>query len=146
MGRLPPNPKILVTGVMSDRHPADLHFFLSFPSPAELLGTKEDLPPTLAPSKPYNQQEIWRAARCSGAAPTYFRAAGRFIDGGLISNNPTMDLLTEVHEMNCVMRALGREADVRTVGVVVSVGMGDTPLETVDSVDLFRPDSIIHVP
>jgi hypothetical protein len=40
--------------------------------------------------------------------------------------------------MNCVMRALGREAEVRSVGVVVSAGTGDTPLETVDSVDLFR--------
>jgi hypothetical protein len=36
------------------------------------------------------------------------------------------------------MRALGREAEVRSVGVVVSAGTGDTPLETVDSVDLFR--------
>lgn len=146
MGILPPSPRILVTGVMSDRHPADLHFFRNFPSPAHLLGIKEDLPPGLAPSKPYDQQEIWQAARCSGAAPTYFRAAGRFIDGGLISNNPTLDLLTEVHEMNCVMRALGREAEVRTVGVVVSAGTGDTPLETVDSMDLFRPDSILNVP
>jgi hypothetical protein len=37
-----------------------------------------------------------------------------------------------------MMRALGREAEVRSVGVVVSAGTGDTPLETVDSVDLFR--------
>ena len=40
--------------------------------------------------------------------------------------------------MNCVMRALGREGEVNTVGVVVSLGTGATPLETVESVDHFR--------
>ena len=40
---------------------------------------------------------MWRAARCSGAAPSYFRAMDRYIDGGLIANNPTLDVLTEIH-------------------------------------------------
>jgi len=44
------------------------------------------------------EQYVWRAARSSGAAPTYFRAFGRFLDGGLMSNNPTLDVLTEIHQ------------------------------------------------
>lgn len=45
-------------------------------------------------------QLVWRAARCSGAAPTYFRPIGRFLDGGLLANNPTLDAMTEIHEYN----------------------------------------------
>lgn len=50
-------------------------------------------------------QLMWRAGRASGAAPTYFKALGRFIDGGLISNNPTLDIMTEIHEYNCALKA-----------------------------------------
>ena len=53
----------------------------------------------------FTEQLIWRAGRCSGAAPTYFRACGRFLDGGLIANNPSLDLLTEIHEYNTVAAA-----------------------------------------
>lgn len=49
-------------------------------------------------------QPVWKAARASGAAPSYFRACGPYLDGGLISNNPTMDLLTEAQELNIVRR------------------------------------------
>lgn len=45
-------------------------------------------------------QLVWRAARCSGAAPTYFRPIGRFLDGGLLANNPTLDAMAEIHEYN----------------------------------------------
>lgn len=45
-------------------------------------------------------QLVWRAARSSGAAPTYFRPNGRFLDGGLLANNPTLDAMTEIHEYN----------------------------------------------
>ncbi len=48
---------------------------------------------------------VWKAARSSGAAPTYFRSMGRFLDGGLISNNPTLDMLTEVHQYNMGLKA-----------------------------------------
>ena len=51
------------------------------------------------------EQLVWKAARSSGAAPTYFRAMGAFLDGGLISNNPTLDVLTEVHEYNMGLKA-----------------------------------------
>jgi len=146
MMNLPKSPKVSVTGVIADRHPADLHLFTNYQRPADILGLKDDLPPTLSPAKKPDQQELWQAARCSGAAPTYFRAAGRFIDGGLISNNPTQDLLTEVYELNMALRAVGREKEARNIGIVVSLGTGEPPLEKVDSVDLFRPDSIMNLP
>ena len=44
------------------------------------------------------EQLIWKAARSTGAAPTYFRTFGQFMDGGVMSNNPTLDVLTEIHE------------------------------------------------
>ena len=44
-----------------------------------------------------SELELWRAARCSGAAPSYFRAMDRYLDGGIIANNPTLDILTEIH-------------------------------------------------
>lgn len=47
-----------------------------------------------------SDQLVWRAARSSGAAPTYFRPIGRFLDGGLLANNPTLDAMTEIHEYN----------------------------------------------
>lgn len=54
---------------------------------------------SLSPPPP-PEQLVWRAARSSGAAPTYFRPNGRFLDGGLLANNPTLDAMTEIHEYN----------------------------------------------
>lgn len=53
----------------------------------------------------HTEQLMWRAARSSGAAPTYFRPMGRFLDGGLLSNNPTLDAMAEIHDYNkCLKR------------------------------------------
>ena len=145
MSQLPPLPRIAVTGTLADRYPADLHLFRNYTSPMDLVGVREDLLPSMAPVKKPDQQSVWRAARSSGAAPTYFRASGRFIDGGLISNNPTLDILTEIHERNSAMQAIGRQADTQTIGLVLSLGTGDPPVEKVESIDLFRPDSIMGV-
>ena len=50
------------------------------------------------------EQLLWKAARSTGAAPTYFRAFGCYLDGGLMSNNPTLDLLTDINEYNIGLR------------------------------------------
>lgn len=69
----------------------------------------------------------------------------RFIDGGLVANNPTLDILTEIHERNQALRGVGRAAEVEEVGVVLSLGTGDPPTEKVDSVDLKLPDNILGI-
>ena len=88
------------------------------------------------PFKKPDQQSVWEAARSSGAAPTYFKQYGQFVDGGLIANNPTLDILTEIQEYNFALQHRDPTAEPQKVGLVVSLGTGETPEEEVDSVDL----------
>lgn len=51
---------------------------------------------------------MWQAVRASGAAPFFFKPYGPYLDGGIISNNPTMDILTEFYSdqrVNSFLRA-----------------------------------------
>ncbi|UYV62633.1 PLA2G6 [Cordylochernes scorpioides] len=104
------HPRVMVTGVLVDRRPIELHLFRNYPSAAAMLGTEDDKPNSsyARPPKP-TEQLVWQAARASGAAPYYFRASGPFMDGGLMSNNPTLDALTEIHEINMASRFLERD-------------------------------------
>ena len=43
--------RITVTGVMADRHPADLHLFTNYQLAADILGCRQDLPTNLSPAK-----------------------------------------------------------------------------------------------
>ncbi|VDL94263.1 unnamed protein product [Schistocephalus solidus] len=45
-------------------------------------------------------QLIWRVVL------TYFRPCGPYLDGGLISNKPTLDILKEIQEINLVRRLI----------------------------------------
>ena len=50
--------------------------------------------------------KVWKAARCSSAAPTYFEAVdSAFLDGGLMANNPCSDLIVEVTKHSEYLRA-----------------------------------------
>ena len=60
-----------------------------------------------------------------------FRAFENFLDGGLIANNPTLDVLTEIQEYSAVMNALGLHENVQKPTVVVSLGTGLKPIEQV---------------
>ncbi|CAH8665396.1 unnamed protein product [Heterobilharzia americana] len=91
---------------------------------------------------PDNEQLVWKAARASSAAPTYFRPCGRFLDGGLISNNPTLDILTEIQELHLLQRL--KNKPVTPIAVVVSLGTGRMPVVPVETVDVFRPQNIME--
>lgn len=62
----------------------------------------------------------------------FCRAFGSFLDGGLIANNPTLDVLTEIQEYNSVMNALGAAIPIQPV-IVVSLGTGCKVTESVIS-------------
>ncbi|GFV00693.1 hypothetical protein TNCV_1385141 [Trichonephila clavipes] len=135
-------PKLMVTATRGDRKPADLHIFRNYKSPLELLDhiEKDALTNEVLPNP--KDQLIWQAARATGAAPTYFRPTGPFIDGGLISNNPTLDALTEIHQCNQALTATGQADQVSNIKVVVSMGTGRPPLVSVNTIDVFRPDTL----
>lgn len=56
---------------------------------------------------------------------------GRFLDGGLISNNPTLDTLTEIEEYNLALYKTNRSNEIHEPTVVVSVGTGCIPVTEV---------------
>ncbi|XP_058459229.1 85/88 kDa calcium-independent phospholipase A2 isoform X2 [Malaya genurostris] len=136
------HPKLMVTGVMADRKPVDLHLFRNYKCASDILGIATPSNSRRQPPPPPEEQLVWRAARATGAAPSYFRAFGRFLDGGLIANNPTLDALTEIHEFNMALRSIGREAEAVPVSIVVSLGTGLIPVTELKEIDVFRPDSI----
>ncbi|XP_064640951.1 85/88 kDa calcium-independent phospholipase A2-like isoform X2 [Lineus longissimus] len=143
-------PRVCVTGVLGDRHPAELHLFRNYEPPLLPVFKHVDVRenpngPKFDPPPLPKDQLVWRAARCSGAAPTYFRACGRFLDGGLIGNNPTLDLMTEIHECNVAAHSKGSPHLARPIGCVVSLGTGRVPVHEVKAIDVFRPGGIIDV-
>ena len=63
---------------------------------------------------------------------------GPFLDGGMIANNPTLDVLTDIHKYNSSVRG-----DLASpFGLVVSLGTGVPPPIHVPSFDVFKPESI----
>ncbi|XP_035993272.1 85/88 kDa calcium-independent phospholipase A2 [Fundulus heteroclitus] len=70
---------------------------------------------------------------------------GWFLDGGLLTNNPTLNAMTEIHQFNKSLKAEGREMDVKKLGIVVSLGTGKPPQEVVTSVDVFRPSNPLEL-
>ncbi|XP_023814610.1 85/88 kDa calcium-independent phospholipase A2 isoform X1 [Oryzias latipes] len=164
-------PRVMVTSVLADRHPGELHIFRNYDPPSIqkepsyattanfkpltipqgwededvlIVGYTEE-PPKKRRKVTDEEQLVWRAARSSGAAPTYFRPMGRFLDGGLLANNPTLDAMTEIHQYNKALKAQGHEGDVKKLGIVVSLGTGKPPQVVVNSVDVFRPSNPLEL-
>ncbi|XP_033017864.1 85/88 kDa calcium-independent phospholipase A2 isoform X2 [Lacerta agilis] len=134
-------PKLMLTATLCDRQPAELHLFRNY-NPPEGRGKSRYMTSGLfqALAKPEDQL-MWQAARSSGAAPTYFRPFGRFLDGGLLANNPTLDAMAEINECNKILIQNGEGHKVKKLGVVVSLGTGKAPQVPVSSVDVFRPSN-----
>ncbi|XP_007519386.2 85/88 kDa calcium-independent phospholipase A2 isoform X2 [Erinaceus europaeus] len=134
-------PKVMLTGTLSDRQPAELHLFRNYEAPEMIREPRFSQNINLKPPTQPSDQLVWRAARSSGAAPTYFRPNGRFLDGGLLANNPTLDAMTEIHEYNQDLIRKGQGNKVKKLSIVVSLGTGRSPQVPVTCVDVFRPSN-----
>ncbi|CAK6443919.1 unnamed protein product [Pipistrellus nathusii] len=134
-------PKVMLTGTLSDRQPAELHLFRNYEAPECVREPRCGQNVSLKPPTQPAEQLVWRAARSSGAAPTYFRPSGRYLDGGLLANNPTLDAMTEIHEYNQDMIRKGQGNKVKKLSIVVSLGTGKSPQVPVTCVDVFRPSN-----
>ncbi|XP_069907370.1 85/88 kDa calcium-independent phospholipase A2 isoform X2 [Oryctolagus cuniculus] len=133
--------RVMLTGTLSDRQPAELHLFRNYDAPESVREPRFSPNINLKPLTQPSDQLVWRAARSSGAAPTYFRPNGRFLDGGLLANNPTLDAMTEIHEYNQDLIRKGQSERVKKLSIVVSLGTGRSPQVPVTCVDVFRPSN-----
>jgi calcium-independent phospholipase A2 len=109
--------KMIITGTLADRSPSKLHLMTNY-------GDARD--GQLGPE----QRRVWEAGRITSAAPLYFPSfENKFLDGGLMANNPTLDTMTEVISQG------------DKISCVVSLGTGIAPSTSVEDVDFFiRPD------
>uniref|UniRef100_A0A3B5AJJ0 phospholipase A2 n=1 Tax=Stegastes partitus TaxID=144197 RepID=A0A3B5AJJ0_9TELE len=138
-------PRVMVTSVLADRHPGELHIFRNYDPPSVHREPPYATTATFKPLTTPQEQLVWRAARSSGAAPTYFRPMGRFLDGGLLANNPTLDAMSEIHQYNKALKAESHEENIKKLGIVVSLGTGKPPQVVVSSVDVFRPSNPLEL-
>ncbi|XP_075676733.1 85/88 kDa calcium-independent phospholipase A2-like [Dermatophagoides pteronyssinus] len=127
---------VIIPAVLYDRVPMKLHLFRSYPSHLELL-KKLDYDQGFA-RHPNQDQLVWKACRASGAAPTYFNSFGPFIDGGIISNNPTIDALTEFEFNNNALNHIGRHEECEKLRFVLSLGTGRQQTEPCKPIDISK--------
>lgn len=127
---------VVIPATMVDRKPPQLHLFRSFKSADELLDMQYNAN-SAAVNKTSGFQKVeqpkdqlvWKAVRASSAAPSYFTACDQFIDGGILANNPTMDMLVEFQRYNHVMQLKNRTSEMRQINLVLSLGTGNSQPE-----------------
>lgn len=99
-------PRVIMTTVLGDRTPPVLHLMCNY-------GDARD------DQIPGQERKVWEVARASSAAPVYSTPfEGKFIDGGLMANNPTLVAMTEIFEQ------AEKEGKSAKIGLVVSLGTG----------------------
>lgn len=121
---------------LANRRPPDLYIFRNYISPCSLVGEPEEY--AQFPDETY----IWECAKVTGAAPSFFTLDHEvFIDGGLISNNPTLDALAELVQFKAVMmgsQQTGRcnDNEWKLPSLVLSLGTGIPPKEECSATNL----------
>lgn len=116
-------PRVIVTTVLADRNPPALHLMCNYGE-----ARNEQKPPS--------EWKVWEVSRATSAAPFYFPPFDdKFVDGGVMANNPTLDAMSEI-----VNQAEREESDAK-LGLVVSIGTGvPPPPPKLEDVGIFVPN------
>lgn len=83
----------IITATLANQSPNKLHLMTSYERRVmDPIDRKEEGP---------KEREVWKAARITSAAPVYFPAVdNKFLDGGLMANNPTLAAMAEIIEQS----------------------------------------------
>lgn len=123
---LDPHYRIIITATLTDYTPYRLHLMTSYGGSRDgQAGPKE--------------RKVWEACRVSTAAPSYFPRLRDLplLDGGLVSNNPTLDSMTEIIEQG------EREGKPVKFGCVLSMGTGlVTPQHVDEAVEFYATSTL----
>ena len=114
-------PRMIVTTTLADRIPCELHLVTNYGEARN--GQK-------GPS----ERKVWEAAMMTSSVPMYFKPfEGKFLDGSIMVNNPTMDGIVEI------LRQGQKEEKPANIGCVVSLGTGIQPVQYVDNIEIKMP-------
>ena len=115
------NGNLIVTTTLANVSPNKLHLMTSY-------GEARDN--QLGP----DDRKVWEALVASSAAPTYFPAFQSFLDGGLMSNNPTLPAMADIVLQN------KKQSKKSKIGCVLSLGTGFMdPPQIVDNFEVYVP-------
>ena len=116
-------PRVIISTVLADRNPPALHLMCNYGE------AKNE-------QKSPSEWRAWEVSRATSAAPFYFPPfEEKFIDGGVMANNPTLDAMSEI-----VMQTEKEGSDAK-LALVVSIGTGVTPpTPKIEDVGIFVPN------
>ena len=115
-------PRCIIPTVIANQNPPKLHLMCNY---GEARNGQ----------RPPNEWKAWEVCRATSAAPFYFPPLeDRFVDGGVMANNPTLVAMTEIFEQ------AKREGKETKIGLVVSLGTGVIPPTDREDVGVFLPN------
>ena len=115
-------PRVIIPTVMADTNPPVLHLMTNYGEARNGV-------------KPPKDWKVWEVSRTTSAAPFYFPPfENKFVDGGVMANNPTLDAMTEI------VKQTEKEGKEAKIALVVSLGTGITPPSKSEDVGVFVPN------
>jgi len=140
--------KVIITATLADRTPARLHIFRNYSvdlkdEPLKLSKHLSQIEVNKLKSVPESDQLIWKVARYSAAAPTYFNSSDGFIDGAVFANNPTVDALTEINKYYSDENSSSNQDN--RIGVVLSLGTGERTTSIMGNLDIKVPTKLTEM-
>uniref|UniRef100_A0A1I7TPJ1 PNPLA domain-containing protein n=1 Tax=Caenorhabditis tropicalis TaxID=1561998 RepID=A0A1I7TPJ1_9PELO len=82
-----------------------------------------------------NKILLWKAIRCTSAAPVYFHSFNGMADGAIFCNNPCIMVMTEFQKLKKIENYRGKN-NTDEIGCVISIGTGIEPSAPINGIDI----------
>ncbi|CAI2350523.1 unnamed protein product [Caenorhabditis sp. 36 PRJEB53466] len=87
---------------------------------------------------------LWKAIRCTSAAPVYFSSFNGMADGAIFCNNPCIMAMTEFAKLKKIENYRGKKNS-DEIGCVISIGTGIEPSCPINGIDINMTNAITGI-